>query len=196
MANLREIANLAWEQIFPMPNDETPISKESFITTAKGQYAWEMWRLSKEEKAQEGVFNIPSGLLTEVILDVKDNKIDITNLPVLRSLTNDKWIANIGGLTSKCKYIASNVNNTQLLEDDDSLPDDSKTYLVIGNSIQFPHGTFKNPESIIYANDGLGINDEETFVDDAIGAIIRTKLIDIYQKKEQTDTTNNSNPDK
>lgn len=196
MASLREIANLAWEQVFPMPNDETSISKESFITTAKGQYAWEMWRLSKEEKAQEGFFNVPSGLLTEVILAVKDNKIDITDLPVLRALTNDKWLVNIGGLTSKCKYIASNVNNAQLLEGDDSLPDDSKTYLVVGNSIQFPQGTFKNPESIIYANDGLGINDEETFVDDAIAAIIRTKLLDIYQRKEPVDNTNNSNANK
>lgn len=196
MASLKETAELAWLQVFPLANDETPITKEQFISDAKTQYSWEVWRLSKEEKAQEGVFNIPSSLMTEVSLDVKDNKIDISELNVLRSLTNDKWLINIGGLTSKCKYIASNVNNAQLLEDDDSLPDDSKTYLVVGNSIQFPHGTFKNPESIIYANNGLSLDAEEVQIDDSLAAIIRTKLIDIYQRKEPVDNTNNSNANK
>lgn len=195
MASLKEIAELAWQAVFPTPNDETAVPKENFITDAKNQYAWEIWRLSKEERREEGVFNIPSSLLTHTELPVKDNVVDISGLPVLRSLSNDTWLVNIGGLLSKCKYVASNVNNTQLLEDDDSMGDDVKTYLVVGNEILFPQGTYTNPVKITYANNGIGLDDEEAECDDVLGAIIRTKLIDIYSRKGQVDTSNNSNGD-
>lgn len=193
MPSLQSIAEVAWRQVFPNPGDETDITKEEFIETARGQYAWEVWRIAKEEKRSEGLYNVPSNLMTSTSLDVKDNKIDLTGLNILRALPNDTWLVNVGGLVTKCKYIASTINTTQLLEDDDSLPEDSKTYLVVGNEIVFPKGVYSTPIPIIFANNGLSLNEEEVEVDDAIGAIIRTKLIDIYSKKGAKDETNNNN---
>lgn len=192
MAFLKEIAQLAHEQIFPRGNDEPAISLEQFITTAKAQYAWEIWRMSKEEKRDEGVYNIPSILLTPATLNVNEGVADISKLNPLRSLTNDKWIVNMGGISS-CKYVATNVNNAQLLDDDDSLGDDVKTYYVVGNEIYFPKGIFKNPVPLIYANDGLSLDENEHFIDDVVAAVLRTKLIDIYKIKGEEDLTNNSN---
>lgn len=193
MASLKEIAQLAHEQIFSRSNDEAAISLEQFITTAKTQYAWEIWRMSKEEKRDEGVYNIPSVLLTPTTLKVDESGIaDISNLNPLRSLTNDKWIVNMGGVLS-CKYIASNINNMQLLDDDDSLGEDAKRYYVTANQIRFPDGVFKNPVEMIYANDGLSLDEKEYFIDDVIAAVLRTKLIDIYKNKGEEDLTNNSN---
>lgn len=100
------------------------------------------------------------------------------------------------GLFSSCKYIATNVNHAQLLDDDDSMGENIRTYLVIGNEIKFPQGVHKTPIDVIYANDGLSLNEDDVFIDDAIGAIIRTKLIDIYKSHGEEDLTNNSNSKK
>lgn len=194
MSSLRSVCELAWLQLFPKPGDEDAISKEEFIETGKGQYAWEMWRIAKEEKRSEGGYNIPSNLLTPVSLPVVENKIDISGLDILRSMPNDTWLVNVGGLISKCKYYATNINNAMLLEGDDSMDDDQKPYLVIGKEIVFPEGTHSGEVPIIYANDGMGLDENEIEIDDAIGAIIRTKLIDIYVGKVGAeDTTNNTN---
>ena len=114
-------------------------------------------------------------------------------LNILRSLPNDNWLANIGGLTSECKYVATTVNRAQLLDDDDSLDDNVRTYLIVGDTVKFPRGTHVDPLPIIYANNGAGIDEDETDVDDVLGAIVRSKLIDIYSKKGVEDTSNNSN---
>lgn len=191
--NILEIAELAWRQLFPAGADSPPITKAEFIATAKTEYAGQMWVLSKNEKNQEGVFNVPSVLLSEVELPVKDNTVDITGLDVLRSLSNDSWLQNIGGLTCRCKYVKSNVNQRQLFCDDDSLPNDAKIYLVVGNKIWFPRGTHASKLPIIYANKGLQVEDRLE-IDDAIGANIRTRLIEIYGGKTgNEDVTNNAN---
>ena len=193
MPSLQSIAEVAWRQIFPNPGDETAITKEEFIETARGQYAWEIWRIAKEDKRSEGFFNVPSNLMSNAHLDVVDNKVDLTGLNILRALPNDTWLINVGGFLSKCKYIASTINTTQLLQDDDSLPDDARTYLVVGNEILFPKGVHSNPLPLIYANNGMGLDENEVEVEDYIGAIVRTKLIDIYGRKGVEDETNNNN---
>lgn len=190
---LREAAELAWRQIFPNPGDETAITKEEFIQTALLQYSWEVWRNAKEDKRSEGFYNVPSNLMSSTTLDIKENKVDLSGLNILRALPNDTWLINVGGFLSKCKYIASTINTTQLLEDDDSLPDDARTYLVVGNEIIFPKGAHSNQIPLIYANNGLGIDSDEVEIDEMLGAIIRTKLIDIYGRKGAEDETNNSN---
>ena len=190
---LQAVAEIAWKQIFPNPGDETAITKEEFIETALLQYSWEVWRNAKEDKRSEGFYNVPSNLMSNKSLKVVDNKVDLTGLNILRALPNDTWLIKVGGFLSKCNYIASTINTTQLLQDDDSLPDDARTYLVVGNEILFPKGVHTNPIPVIYANNGIGTDAEEVEVDDMLGAIVRTKLIDIYGRKGTEDETNNNN---
>lgn len=180
MASLNEIAELSWNIVFPKPSDDVSITREEFITTAKTQYALQMWVMAKNEKNQEGVFNVPSNILAQSDpLPVVNNEIDISGLNILKGLPAEIWLQNIGGLTCDCQYIKSNVNLSQLLCDDDSLPPESKTYLVIGEKIKFPQGTHANKLPIIYAIDGSNMEGDFP-VDDVVGAIIQQKLLEIY----------------
>lgn len=193
MATLQSVCELAWRQVYPNPSDEAAVQLEEFIETGASEYAYQMLLLYWKEKREEGSFNIPSNLLSTGKLDVVNGVADISALKVFRGLPNDLWLQNIGGIGSKCKYVKSSVNIAQVLEDDDSLPDNVKTYFPIGNQIQFPNGVHENPVSIIYANMGENI-EGETEIDDTIAAIVRTRLIEIYLGKEnKEDVTNNSN---
>ncbi len=189
--SLNEIAELSFRQVFPNPGDETRIKKEEFISTARSIYAFEMWKMQMAEKALEGWFNIPSYLMTEETLDVVNNEIDISKLKILRSLTGDVWLQNIGGLTCECEYVRSTVNHTMLLCDDDSLPE--RTYIVVGNKIKFPKGVHTDKLPIIYANNGSKV-DENIEIDDAVAGIVRVRLVELYLGKTGVDDrTNNSN---
>lgn len=195
MANLLEIANLSWSKIFPKGGDETTITREEFEATAKSEFAYQQLLMAWKEKREEGQFNVPSYLLTEVALDVDKNEVDISSLKILRSLPQEVWIQNVGGLLCDCTYIKSDINLTQLLCGDDSLNENQRTYLVIGNKIKFPQGTHKTPLPIIYANSGETV-DGWIEVDDAIGAMVRARLDEIYGPKGnvgQEDETNNKN---
>lgn len=193
MANLKEIAELAWLQLYPKPSDETAVTKEEFIATAKAEFAYQELLMAWKEKREEGYFNVPSYLSTEIELEVKDNEMDISALKILRSLPQEVWLQNIGGLDCKCKYVKSTINLTQLLGDDDSMGDNVRTYLVVRKTIKFPQGVHTSPLTIIYANSGEDV-DGRIEVDGAIAAIIRTRLIEIYGGKTgQEDETNNSN---
>lgn len=192
MANLLSICETAWLQLYPTATDEAPITKEEFIETGLGEYAYQFLLWYWKEKGTEGVFNIPGNLSSEHEFDVIDNEIDISGLDIMSRLPNDLWLQNIGGLTTDCNYVKSNINQTQLLKEDDSLPDDYKTYLIVGKKIKFPQGTHKTPISIIVANSGKEI-DGDIEIDDAIGAIVRTRLIEIYGNRiGLQDKTNNS----
>lgn len=195
MANLLEIANLAWEQQFPLATDEVAISRESFISTAKNEYAYQFLLWYWKERGTEGVFNIPGNLSTESDpLPVVDNAIDISKLDILSRLPNDLWLQKIDKLTSDCLYVKSNINQTQLLKDDDSLPDNAKPYLIVGKKIIFPKGTHSDKLTIIYANSGQQV-DDNIEVDEAIGALVRQRLNEMYLGKvAPTDKTNNTNP--
>lgn len=126
-------------------------------------------------------------------LPVVDNEVDISGLDIMSRLPNDRWLAKIGKLTDDCIYVKSNINQTQLLKDDDSLPGDYKTYVIIGNKIVFPLGTFSKEITLLFAGSGKDIN-ENIEVDDAIGAQVRNRLDEIYfQKIGIVDKTNNSN---
>lgn len=195
MANLLEIAEVSWKQLFPNPTDENAISKEEFIATAKTEYATQMWIQAKNEKNSEGYFNIPSYLLTEAELEVKNNEMDISSLKILRGLPEEMWLQNIGGIVCDCSYVKSNINLAQLMCDDDSLGDNFRTYYVVGNKIKFPKGTHSTKLPIIYANNGERV-DNNIEIDDAIGGIVRRMLIEIYGGKiGKEDTSNNSRSD-
>ena len=194
MANLKSISELAFRQLFPNPSDETRLKKEEFFATAKTEYAAAMWIQAKEEGRENGEYPVPSYLLSESEeLDVVGNAIDTTSLKVLKGLPNEMWLQNVGGIGCDCQYIKSNINLSQLLCDDDSLPDGSKTYYVLGRKIKFPKGTHKTKLAIIYANNGEGI-DGSVDVDDNVASIVRRRLLEIYAGKVgEEDKTNNTN---
>jgi hypothetical protein len=192
--NLKEVAELSWEQIFPQGSDETSIPKESFIRTAYSEFAFLTWMAYLNEKNQEGYAETPSYLLTEVEKDVTNNEMDISDLKYFKSLPQEVWLQKIGEVGCKCKYVKSTVNLNQLLCDDDSLDDLTKTYYVLGKKIKFPQGTHKTPLTLTYASMG-----EDSFgvieVDEGISSQIRDKLNSIYLGKvSSADVTNNSNP--
>lgn len=182
MANLLSIAEEAWSQIFPRPNDEEAVDREDFVATAKTQYAFELWKRIKEDKREYGTCDIPSYLLSEAELEVVDNEMDISSLSIMRSIDQELWLQDIGGVSCECLYVKSTLNQTKSLCDDDSLPDTAKTFYPLGKKIKFPRGTHKTPLKIVYANNGQEI-DGMIEVDDAIGGIVRIRLIEIYGGK-------------
>lgn len=196
MANLLEIAELAWMQLYPHPQTGAAVTKEEFIATAKTEYAYQMLLMIWKEKRDEGYSEVPGYMSVSVDKDVVDGKMDISDLEIFRSLPQEAWLQNIGGIECKCKYVKTTVNLAQLLCDDDSLGDDVKTYLVLSKEIIFPLGVHKSPLTIIYANKGKGV-DGRIEVDDAIGGIVRSRLVEIYGGKtgpeDETENENASN---
>ncbi len=192
MATLQSISEESWRQIFPNPSDENAVSLEEFIATSKTEFAYQSLLMSWKIKQQDGEWEIPSYLLTEVEKDVNNDEIDISDLKVFRAFPQEMWLQQVGS-NCDCKYIKSSLNKTQLLCDDDSLADTDKTYYPIGKKIKFPKGTHSNKLNIVYANMGEGLNGLME-VDDALGGIVRTRLIEIYAGKTGTeDKTNNTN---
>lgn len=193
MANLNSTAEQAWRQLFPNPDDEEATTLEEFIETAKTEYAYQMWLKARNDKREDGSFDIPSNILIQTSLDIVNNQMDISSLNILRSIPEEKWLQNIGGLSCRCDYVKSDINKTALLCDDDSLDDAALTYYVVGNTISFPLGVHTTPLPIIYATSGEDINGNIS-IDDAIAGIIRTRLIEIYGGKiGQEDVTDNTN---
>jgi hypothetical protein len=193
MANLLSIAEQAYNQLFPRPTDEEAVDKQDFVATAKNVFAYELWRKIKEDKLLYGECDIPSYLLSEAKLDVKDDEMDISSLKIMRSIDQELWLQNIGGMNCECLYVKSTLNLSKILCDDDSLPDDSRTFYPQGLKIKFPNGVHATPLSIIYANQGEEVN-ERIEIDDAIAGIVRVRLIEIYGGKiGQEDKANDSN---
>lgn len=195
MSDLREIAQLAWQQVFPNPGNETKITREQFLATAKSEYAYLMWKKIKEDKAEYGECDIPSYLLAEKELPIENNVMDISELEIIRSIDLELWLQDIKGSEDcKCSYIKSTLNKNKALCDDDSIPDESKTFYPLGKKIIFPRGTHDNKLTLVYAKSGQEL-DETIPVDDAIGGIIRRSLVEIYAGKTgDEDKKNDTNP--
>lgn len=190
MANLNSVAELAWLQLYPHGSDEAAVTKEEFIETARLEAAYQLLLLLWKERREFGFFNIPTYLLSEKELEVVNDEMDISSLRIHRSFPSDLWLAQVGGLTCGCEYVRMDLNVAQLMCDDDSLADDARTYIVVGNKIKFPLGVHKNPLPVIYANRGENLIE----IDDAIAGIVRVRLIEIYGNKTgKEDVTNDSN---
>lgn len=192
MTSLKEIVQAAYEIVYPMPSDETPIKKEAFMVTAKAELAFNYWKISKERKNTEGYFEVDSHLMTTIDLPVVNNKLQLANLPILRSLENDRWLIQLGDFGS-CTFTKTSINQIKLYQGNDSLPDNEIVYVIIGNEIRFDREIKQKTLSLTYANEGDDIN-ADVQIDGVLGAIVMRSLLDIYQKKNPTDTTNNSNP--
>lgn len=192
--NLKEVADLSWSQLFPEASVQSKIPKESFIRTAYSSFAYQTLLMAWRTKAEEGYFEVPSYLLTEVELPIVNNEMDISGLKYFKALPTELWLQNIGGICD-CKYVKSSVNISQLLCDDDSMDDATKPYFPLGRKLVFPKGTHKTPLSIIYANMGEDLNGNIE-VDEAIADLIRTRLSEIYLGKvPPADVTTQNNPD-
>lgn len=193
MANLKEIAELAHSQLFPNSGDEVAVDIEDFVATAKVLHAYELWRKIKEDKREYGECDIPSYLLKEAELEVEDNRISLEGLNIMRGIDQELWLQDVGGMNCECTYVKSTVNHTKLLCDDDSLPDDQRTFYPVGKQILFPQGAHSDKIKITYAHNG-DETDDYIDVDDVVAGIVRTRLIEIYTGKiGQEDNKNDTN---
>lgn len=193
MADLLSICQVAYDEVYPNATAQTAIKVEHFIEAGKSKYAFELWRISKEEKRLEGEWDIPSALLREATIEVADNVADISNLKIFRSFEGDTWIQNIGDFNPEdgCNYIRQTVNVSRMLLDDEYLGN-SKPYTVIGNSIKFPKGAHDKSIPIIYASNGEDLEDQ-ILIDDAIGEIVGIYLVQRFSNKLPADKSADSN---
>lgn len=179
MANLKEISEVSWLQLFPNAGDENAVDREDFVSTAKSEYSYQIWRKIKEDKREYGECDIPSQLLGEAEMEVVNNEIDLSTLNIMRGIDQELWLQDVGGINCDCTYIKSTVNNWKALCDDDSLPDDARIFYPVGLKIKFPLGAHAEKVPIIYAKSPEDI-DDVIEVDDAIAGMIRRSLIEIY----------------
>lgn len=191
MADLKSIAQVNYDIIYPNATAQNAVKVEHFIEEAKSRYAWELFRISHEMKRAEGEWDIPSAILREANLTVVDNAADISSLNIFRSFEGDTWIQSIGGLESDCAYIRQTINISRMLLDDEYLGN-SKPYTVVGNSIKFPRGANGKTIPIIYASNGSDLEDE-ILVDDAIGALISEYIYKKFSGKLPADRSADSN---
>lgn len=189
---LQETAELVFRQLFPNPSDETSITLEEFIATAKSEYAYTIWTLNRKELQETGENNVPPILLSTEELVIEDKIADISEISALRSLQGNSWIQFIGTL-GECSYVVMDLNKYKLLQDDESR-NETKAAVILGSQIYFPDGVYKSKEQIIFANTGENL-DNRTPIDGAVAGVLRRSLFDIYSKKVAEDKTNNSNSD-
>lgn len=191
MSDLLSICQVSYDEVYPNATAQTAIKVEHFIEAGKSKYAFELWRISKEEKRSEGEWDIPSMLLRESEIEVIENTADISNLKIFRSLQGDTWIQSLGGFDSDCTYIRQTINVSRMLLDDEYLGN-SKPYTVIGDSIKFPKGTHSKKIPIIYASNGQDLEDK-VLIDDAIGEIVGIYLVQRFSNKLPADRSADSN---
>ena len=190
---LNEIAELVYKQLQPTSGGTPTIHLEEFKSSARAEFAYQSLLMAWREKKEEGYFTIPSYLLKTVTKQVKDNLIDISDLDYFKSLPNEVWLQDLGNGKCGCRFVKSTVNHNKLLCEDDSLDDNAVTFVLIGNIIVFDRKLPVKELTITYADKGENVNGELE-VDDAIGAIVRERLISLYMGKiAPNDETNNSN---
>lgn len=189
---LQEIADLVWLRLEPKGSDESATTREEVISSARHYYSTLVWQNAKSEKNSEGYYDVPSYLLAEVEKDVVNNELDVSDLQALKSLPNEGWLLNIGGLACECDYIKSTVNRTSLLCDDEVF-EGTRSYYIVGNKIRFPRGAHKKKLTILYANNGSDV-DPLIYIDESISGLLMDKLADAYnvQRIAKEDVTNNS----
>lgn len=189
MGTLAEIAEIFWKQIGG-GSDESRIELDEINGRVRYEYANQMWLLAWKEKREDGSYTIPSEILVPVVKKVVNDKVDISDLGILRAIPNEMWLQSISG---GCKYIKSTLNHSKILVGDDGLADDDKTFYVVGDKIIFPKGAESEVE-IIYASNGEEINGEETYISESVGALVMQRLSEMYIGKiVPADSTNNSN---
>ena len=192
--NLYEIAELVYKQLQPSSGGQPTVHLEEFKSSARAEFAYQSLLLAWKEKKDEGYYTVPTYLLKTVDRKVVNNEIDISDLDYFESLPNEVWLQDLGGSKCDCRFVKSTININKLLCDDDSMDDEAVMFYVLGKKIIFPKGVKnKSSLSLTYANKGEDV-DGSIEVSDAIGAIVRERLIGLYVGKiAPNDETNNSN---
>lgn len=186
---LKEIAELTHRQLFPTANGRAAVTLPEFVRTAVVEYAYQSLLLAWKDKKEEGVYEVPSYLLKSVEKDVIGNAVDISDLDTFKSLPMEAWLQGVEG--NGCRYIKTTYNNVKILADETSLPNGAKTFYAMENIIKFPKGASK---TVVITYAGKGSAKGELDVDDAIAAVVRQRLVDIYGGKTGAkDETNNEN---
>lgn len=191
-SSIYELAELCFGQIYPNPTAQNAVTLEEFVSSAKIEYGASMYIFSKQEKASEGGFEIPSELLIETELDVVNNEIDLSGLNVLTALTGDEWLRKVGGMECGCRYVKSSLNKELTLCDDDSIGN-ARVYYVQGNKIKLPLGAHKKSLPIVYATSGSDLDPDAVQVNDYIASKVREKLTALYGQRLPEDKTQNAN---
>lgn len=191
MASLNEICQEVYDSVYPNTSIQTSIKVEHVLVEGRVRYAYEMWLQSKISAREDGGWEVPSVLLQDATIEVKDNEADISALNIFRSFEGDMWIQSIGEFGCECSYMKQSVNISKMLCDDEYLGN-SKPYTVIGKKIKFPKGTHEKTLPIVYASNGEGL-DGDMEVDDAIGALVSDYLWKRFTNRLPADRTNNSN---
>jgi hypothetical protein len=191
MASLFEICQQVYDSVYPNASIQTSVKVDHLIVESKVRYAYEMWLQSKISAREDGGWEVPSVLLQDATIEVKDNEADISALNIFRSFEGDVWIQSIGGMDCECSYMKQSVNISKMLCDDEYLGN-SKPYIIVGKKIKFPKGTHEKSLPIVYASNGEGI-DGDIEVDDAIGALVSDYLWKRFTNRLPEDRTQNSN---
>ena len=191
MADLLTIAQTVYDEVFPNASVQTSVKVDHVIEVAKTRYAFEMWLQSKELARLEGGWEVPSALLRDATIEVKDNEADISALNIFRSFEGDSWVQSIGEFGCECNYMRMSVNISKMMCDDEYLGN-SKPYIVVGKKIKFPKGAHAKQLPIIYASNGEDLEDEIE-VDDAIGALVSDYLWKRFTNRLPEDRSNDSN---
>lgn len=192
--DLQSIAQVAYDQIYGNNTAQNAIKVEHFIEVAKSRYAYEMWLQSKTLGRAEGEWEIPSAILRDGEIEVKDNEADISALNIFRSLKGEVWLASIGA-GCDCDYMRVTPNMYKILCGTE-YTGNSKPYIVTGNKIKFPEGTHHKELPITYASNGLDISERKIEVDDAIGALVSDYLWKRFTNRLPVDRTNDANENK
>lgn len=191
MASLNEICQEVYDSVYPNASIQTSIKVEHVLVEGRVRYAYEMWLQSKISAREDGGWEVPSVLLQDATIEVKDNEADISALNIFRSFEGDMWIQSIGEFGCECSYMKQSVNISKMLCDDEYLGN-SKPYTIIGKKIKFPKGTHEKTLPIVYASNGEGL-DGDMEVDDAIGALVSDYLWKRFTNRLPEDRTVNSN---
>lgn len=190
--NLKEVAELVFNKVFP--SAETPIDVVEVERMAYAEFAYHTLMLLYNQKGQDGFYEVPSYLLTEVEKDVVENEIDISDLEPFKVIPSDVWMQNIGGFGCDCKYVKTTVNLSQLTCGSDRADDNERRYFLVGKKIKFPDGTHKKTLTITYANMGEDLNGDIE-VSEEVASLIIKRLDEYYTGRVPvSDVTNNSNP--
>lgn len=191
MASLNEICQEVYDSVYPNASIQTSIKVEHLLVEARVRYAYEMWLQSKISAREDGGWEVPSVLLQDATIEVKDNEADISALNIFRSFEGDMWIQSIGGYDCECSYMKQSVNISKMLCDDEYLGN-SKPYVIVGKKIKFPKGSHEKSLPITYASNGEGL-DGDMEIDDAIGALVSDYLWKRFTNRLPEDRTVNSN---
>lgn len=191
MADLLSISQTVYDVAFPNPDVQKAVKVEHVIEEAKLRYAYEMWLQMKISSRNDGEWEIPSALWREEEVEVKNGVADISKLNIFRSLEGDIWLGKVGGLDCECDYMRMSLNQSKLFCDDEYIGN-SKPVIPVGKTLKFPQGAHANKVTIIYASNGIDI-DEGIEVDDTIGGLVSDYLWKRFTNQIPVDRTNNSN---